>query len=81
MTGRRYDTFTITYLSPISNQAGDEIYFEEYVFNLAAIPEQEVWQYVEDLKNERAALIDTTEGLLYLNGSNIASIMFHEEDI
>lgn len=75
-----YFSFTITYLTPISNQSGDDIFFEEYAFYH---PQSEslVKGIIEDLRDEGSALIATTEGLLYLNGSNIASIMFHEEDV
>lgn len=81
MMKNRFTTFTITYLSPISNQSGDEIYFEEYALANFGMDSDEVEWLVREFQREGSALVTTTEGLLYLNNRNIASIMFHEEDI
>lgn len=76
-----YTTFTITYLTPISNQSGDDIFYEEYVIANEGLLEEDVQRLAFDLREGGGALIETTEGLLYLNNHNIASIMFHKEDI
>lgn len=77
-----YTTFTVTYLTPISNQSGDDIFYESYSFDsLDGISSFKVDELLNDLYESGAVTIKTSEGLLYLNGSNIASIMFHEEDI
>lgn len=77
-----YSTFTVTYLTPISNQSGDDIFYESYSFESPdGIPEHMVDELLNDMYEGGAVTIKTSEGLLYLNGSNIASIMFHEEDI
>lgn len=77
-----YTTFTVTYLTPISNQSGDDIFYESYSFaSPDGISSFKVDELLTDLYESRAVTIKTSEGLLYLNGSNIASIMFHEEDI
>lgn len=77
-----YSTFTVTYLTPISNQSGDDIFYESYSFDSPdGISSFKVDELLNDLYEGGAVAIKTSEGLLYLNGSNIASIMFHEEDI
>lgn len=77
-----YYTFTITYLTPISNQSGDDIFYENYSFgDSEGLTERNVKNLLQELSETGSVAIGTTEGLLYLNGSNIASIMFHEEDI
>lgn len=77
-----YTTFTITYLTPISNQSGEDIFYESYSFESPdGILEEAVKYLLQDLSEMGSVTIATTEGLLYLNGSNIASIMFHKEDI
>lgn len=77
-----YTTFTVTYLTPISNQSGDDICYESYSFaSPDGIPSFKVDDLLTDLYESGAVTIKTSEGLLYLKGSNIASIMFHEEDI
>lgn len=80
MSYKEYSGFTVTYLTPISNQSGDDIFYEEYAF-VCNLSEASVFGFTGDLQEDGSALITTTEGLLYLNGSNIASIMFHEEGI
>lgn len=82
MTDTYYSTFTITYLTPISNQSGDDIFYESYSFkNIEGWSEESVTYLLQELSETGATIIGTSEGLLYLNGSNIASIMFHEEGI
>lgn len=77
-----YTTFTITYLTPISNQSGDDIFYESYSFDSTrGFSNYQVDELLADLRENGVVAIETTEGLLYLNGSNIASIMFHKEDI
>lgn len=77
-----YYTFTITYLTPISNQSGDDIFYEHYSFeDSEGLTERNVTNLLQELSETGSVAIGTTEGLLYLNGSNIASIMFHKEDI
>lgn len=77
-----YTTFTITYLTPISNQSGDDIFYESYSFeNPDGIIEEDVKYLLQDLTEVGSVAVATSEGLLYLNGRNIASIMFHKEDI
>lgn len=80
MSYKEYSGFTVTYLTPISNQSGDEIYFEKYAFKYNR-SESGVDSIVGDLRVAGSVLLSTTEGLLYLNGHNIASLMFHEEDV
>lgn len=76
-----YTTFTITYLTPISNQSGDDIFYEEYVLPNDGMIEEDVRQLTFELREYGGALIETTEGILYLNNHNISSIMFkHEEE-
>ena len=82
MTETFYNTFTITYLTPISNQSGDDIFYESYSFESPDGMEGESISYLlQELSETGSVVIGTTEGMLYLNGSNIASIMFHKEDI
>lgn len=76
-----YTTFTITYLTPISNQSGDDIFYEEYVLPNEGLLEQDVQRFTFELREDGGALIETTEGLLYLNNHNISSIMFHKEEV
>ena len=77
-----YTTFTITYLTPISNQSGDDIFYESYSFeNMDGWAEESVTYLLQELSETGSTIIGTSEGLLYLNGSNIASIMFHKEGI
>lgn len=77
-----YSTFTITYLTPISNQSGDDIFYETYSFDSQrGFSNYQVDELLTDLYENDAVVIGTTEGLLYLNNRNIASIMVHKEDI
>lgn len=76
-----YTTFTITYLTPISNESGDDIFYETYSFDTSeGFPETKVEEMLTDLHTNGAVIVGTTEGLLYLNNHNIASIMVHKEE-
>lgn len=72
-----YESFGITYLTPIITDLAEELGYEEFSF-AEPVDEEIIDQIMESLAAVGGVAIQVTEGLMYLRDSNIVSIIFRE---